>query len=371
MMRYLCGWVLVIGLTACSEPPPPPSPSPSVAVAIQSPSMAALTELLNAEQDAHLRRVAVGARGFQDAVDGLLGDPQDERLATAREAWAHLYRVFNEAAVVLLCRAAADPALAEALSRTDLFPILPGYIDGLKQWPGSGIVNDVSVELSRDALLAEQGARSREEASIGFQVLAFLLQGEPGAPRQVLDLQPVTAPSSSATLATTDAVSGAEQSDAAEPAESPAASAHDQWEQAESVWREQDQPANRRRHYLRLTSRILVQDLLTLASDRSAASVGAHCPLDALRRTTERLIRAEGLSGHTDVEGEYYAAASRDIAVAGLGRAITPWLAEQSPLRDWLGAVALPVWSPAAQQDMAALQQLHAALSASMASAPP
>lgn len=387
MTRYLLVVFLATLLAACDEPAPvAPETEPPV---VETPATAALTQLLNAEQDVHLRRLAVGARGFQDAVDGLLGDPRDERLATAREAWAHLYRVFNKAAVVLLCRAATDPALAEALSRTDLFPILPGYIDGLGQWPGSGIVNDVSVELSRDALLAEQAVRSREEASIGFQVLAFLLFGEPDAPRQVTDLQPVTSPpprggaeaevgadkagTGDAEAAVFAAASGPASADTDTDTDNQAdgqaavvgahgQSQQQQWEQ-QGQWRAADQPANRRRNYLRQASRILVQDLLTLASDRSAVAVGAHCPLDALRRTSERLIRAEGLSGHTDVEGEYYAAASRDIAIAGLRQAMAPWLVAESPLRQ---LASLPDWQPTRAGDMSALQQLHAALSAAV-----
>jgi len=163
-------------LAGCEQPAPPAIESVSVDAA-PSAAQQQVMALLQQEQAERLRRLSASSLVFADAVEGLLGDPVSERLATAREGWAQLYRSFNEAVVVLACRAAESAPMATALQRVDPFPILPGYIDGLADWPDSGIVNDVSLPLSRESLLAQQGVTAQEEASLGFQVVAFLLEG--------------------------------------------------------------------------------------------------------------------------------------------------------------------------------------------------
>lgn len=322
----------VLILTGCDQSPPPLA-QPDTQASHRSATELAVEGLLRQEQTERLRRLGASSRVFQDAINGLLGDPVDERLATAREAWAQLYRSFNESVVVLACRAAESLRLAEVLQRVDPFPILPGYIDGLQQWPDSGIVHDVSLPLSRESLLAQQGVSAQEEISIGFQVVGFLLYGEPEVPRTLVELMTVNEI----------------------PADSPLSL--------------DEQPENRRRVYLALASELLVEDLLALsASTGPLTSVGSGCPVDALRRTTERLIRVAGMEDRQSVAGEYYPAKSRAIAMEGLQQALAPWLVEDSALRSWLAEggmqASLPALLQRGEPDILLLQQLHAGLSA-------
>lgn len=78
----------------------------------------------------------------------------------------------------------------------DYWPILPGYIDYLKDYPGSGVVGDMTVPLNHDSILQQHGVYDLSEALLGFHPLEFLLWGEnlpPGEhPRPVSDYQPVT-----------------------------------------------------------------------------------------------------------------------------------------------------------------------------------
>lgn len=330
MRRALLVLPLVL-LVAC-EPAKPPVPE-SAHSDSRSPATEAVEALLAQEYAERLRRVSASGRVFSDAVEGLLGDPGDERLATAQEGWSQLYRSFNEAVVVLACRAAATPELAQSLQRVDQFPILPGYIDGLAEWPDSGIVNDVSLLLTRESLLAQQSVTAQEEISLGFQVVAFLLYGEPGHPRTPAAFTAVTEVTEDNPLSVAD------------------------------------QPENRRRQYLALATRILVDDLLVLsAQPEQVAAIGASCPVDALRRTTERLIRVSSLQDRDAVGGEYFASHSRSIALLGLRQALLPWLGEDSVLRAWLADAGvqsvLPVLTADTNPDILLLQQLHAGLSA-------
>ncbi|MCC1495993.1 imelysin family protein [Alcanivorax sp. 1008] len=319
-------------LSGCDQGPTAPQES-FAPVGERSVEKVAVEALLRQEQTERLRRLSASSRVFQDAINGLLGDPVDERLNTAREAWTQLYRSFNEAVVVLACRAAESPQLATMLQRADPFPILPGYIDGLQQWPDSGIVNDVSLPLSRESLLGQQGISLQEEISVGFQVIGFLLFGEPDAPRTVAGLRAVHKAPEGSPLAV------------------------------------EEQPENRRRVYLGLASTLLVEDLLAMSANADQlAPVGAGCPVDALRRTAERMIRVAGMEDRQSVAGEYYSARARTIAMAGLQQAMAPWLEQDSALRGWLmesGVQAtLPAPSAAGEPDILLLQQLHAGLSA-------
>lgn len=328
---HFAALLVVLVLSGCDQSPAPVQ-EPVASISERSAEQMAVQALLGQEQADRLRRLSASSRVFQDAINGLLGDPVDERLNTAREAWSQLYRSFNEAVVVLACRAAESPQLAAMLQRVDPFPILPGYIDGLQQWPDSGIVNDVSLPLSRESLLGQQGISAQEEVSVGFQVVGFLLFGEPDAPRTVLALSAVhTAPE-------------------------------------ESPLTVEEQPENRRRSYLALASALLVEDLLALsANPEQSSAVGPACPVDALRRTTERMIRVTGMDDRQSVAGEYYPAHARVIAISGLQQSLAPWLAEDSALRSWLlerGVQAsLPVLV-VGEPDILLLQQLHAGLSA-------
>lgn len=321
-------------LAACEQPPPPPAAESVSVDATPSVAQQQVVALLQQEQVERLRRLSASSLVFADAVEGLLGDPVEERLATAREGWAQLYRSFNEAVVILACRAAESAPLAGALQRVDPFPILPGYIDGLSDWPDSGIVNDVSLPLSRESLRAQQGVTAQEEVSLGFQVVAFLLEGEPAAPRAVAALTEVT-----------EIPEGSEFS-------------------------LPEQPENRRRQYLSLATALLVEDLQALTADPgNVPAIGANCPVDALRRTTERMIRVVGLEDRNSVAGEYFSARSRAIAMEGLQQAMAPWLAPASPLREWLAEKGVQSGLPepvvSAEPDILLLQQLHAGLSAS------
>lgn len=328
--------LLCVLLAACDQPAPPAQQAD--ASATEAPWLAAedaLAKQLDNERAERLRRLTVSASGFGDSIDGLLDDPTDERLNTARQAWARLYQHFNESFVVLVCQSTLQPVNLVRLERADSFPILPGYIDGLSEWPGSGIVNDMAMPLNRDSLLEQQAATLEGEASIGLQVIHFLLHGEPDAARPVSDFAMATELDE------------------------------------ESVGELADQPNNRRRLYLQLATDLLVEDLLLLSRAESPLAITAECPTGALRETVARLIRLESLGNNTQVSQDYLAADARKLAISGLQAAIQPWLTQDGSLVEWLdlrapgnsGKLAPPP-APDSDARITALQALHAALAA-------
>lgn len=309
-MRRLLWPACLLLLQACDQPADtvetPTAADSQESVSADAPWLApeqALNTFLQEQGQQKLRRLSVSATGFGDAINGLLNDTTDERLATAQLAWLRLYQSFNESFVILSCRAAQTPADIARIRRADSFPILPGYIDSLEEWPDSGIVNDTALALTREALLAQQEATLEGEVSVGFQVLHFLLNGDPAQPRTPADL--------TAVLTLTD----------------------------DDIGTLDDQPRNRRRQYLQLASDLLIEDLSLLARDHGTPEhVDNNCPTSPLRDTVARLIQLDGLRDNQAVSQEYMADKVRNTAASTLHKGLVPWLEKDSALRPWLAA---------------------------------
>ncbi|MDF1782522.1 MAG: imelysin family protein [Alcanivoracaceae bacterium] len=295
---------LALSISACDQAPAPEPAKPAAPeVAPWRKFEPTLNASLEEQSDKRLRRLTVSATGFADAIDGLLDDTTPERLATAQQAWSHLYLSFNESFVMLLCRSTENPVDIARVQRADSFPILPGYIDGLSEWPESGIVNDTALPLTREALLEQQDATLEGESSIGLQVIHFLLHGEPGVPRTADALKAVT-----------------ERTD-------------------DMIGEISEQPNNRRRLYLQLATELLVEDLTQLArDDKAPKTITRECPVGALRETVARLLQLDGLRDHNHVGQDFIADNVRTAASTGLQNALTPWLKKDSALFPWLDA---------------------------------
>jgi putative iron-regulated protein len=324
----------LLALTGCSESPEPVTPTEQdKAPAAEAPApYAELNRWYSERAGEQTRTLGIRARTLREATRGLLQEPQTERLATARQAWQGLYDAYNAAFVPLHVRAMLDPTLIPRLERVDPVPIFPGYIDGLSQWPDSGIVNDVTVPMTEQALIAQQGATASGEVSLGFQVVHFLLHGEPGQSRQAESLTV--------------------------EAEVP----------EDSSLTPEQLPQNRRRDYLRLAVTILTRDLEVLAAKKSV-EVTPLTLTESLQQLTQKLIRLENLQNADQVAGEYMAPAVREQALETLLASLRLWGAEASPLMQALaahdintGTLETLVAGLEAPGDVAALQNIHARL---------
>lgn len=390
-MRVLLVSLLLL-LGACDQAPTPPPPGTETAPAPLQPAplsaeAQALKTAVEQASDQRLRRLNATANGFADAITGLLDDPGDERLATAQQAWEHFYAGFNQAAVILECRAQSSEHGQARLARSDPFPILPGYIDSLARWPGSGIVNDTNVSLTRKALLEQQGATSDAEASLGFQVIQFLLFGEPDHPRAVADLTLEADTDIGAGQTAQEQANGQENVAQAQSGNGNAtnetavdSTPADATPSADDAGLEMVAdyaplpPGNqveRRRAYLATATELLVEDTLLLAHNNSALPQSVEqCPVTALRRVTARLLLLANLDEKQTVDGDYMALNAQQIARDNLHQALTGWLEKDGALAAWAysrdesirPALEPLLAAPPAANDVQALQQLHAML---------
>lgn len=321
-------------LAGCGEQPEDKAEQAPSLEREQAPQDDALTQWYRQKAAEEKRTLAIRARTFRESVTGLLQSPEPQRLATARETWRGLYQAWNHARIPLYCRALLDVDTARRLRRTDPLPIFPGYIDGLSQWPDSGIVNDVTVAISEQELIAQQGATAEGEVSLGFQVIHFLLHGEPDVERTAEAFTAVTE------------------------------TAEDTQTAVEEL------PNNRRRRYLQQATAILTRDLQTMTSGQ-APLVTPDLLVESLRQVTETLIRLENLADATDVAGEYLAAPVREQASTELRESLQAWTGPDTPLmaaleRREAGAASLrdALDSIGREMDISSLQALHAELAA-------
>ena len=102
------------------------------------------------------------AQELDHALSKLLYAPNDETLATARSAWRVAYDRYL-ATLIYARLSLQDPeewlqqgiGYQQTLVQLDAWPIEPGYIDYVPDYPFSGIVNDLALPLSRQSLLGE------------------------------------------------------------------------------------------------------------------------------------------------------------------------------------------------------------------------
>lgn len=138
---------------------------------------------------------------LHESITSLINTPDNDALAAAQNSWLDSYTNYELSA---LHRYFADTAVDEN-SALELFqlqyqlnqwPILPGYLDYVGDYPESGIVNDMTVALNSENLREQHGAFDVSEASVGFHVLEFMLWGEnqTDGPRPIADFLPQLEP---------------------------------------------------------------------------------------------------------------------------------------------------------------------------------
>ncbi len=119
---------------------------------------------------------------LQTEVSTFLSQTNDDNLERAKQAWLNAHSVYE---LTTLHRFFAMQTLGEEDSlrllklqyQINHWPIIPGYIDYVEDYPDSGIVNDINVELDGSGLREQHGSFDVAEATLGFHVIEFLLWG--------------------------------------------------------------------------------------------------------------------------------------------------------------------------------------------------
>lgn len=206
----LCLLLLLSALgSGCSEDPiDPVRPGAAGAVTTVSPAFDdVFTSSLRELTGNYAGQIAADFSAVQRLLDALqlatrdlLEHPADETLERAREAWLAAHDAYERTA---LDRYFANLVLPEQQALTlyqlqyqiNAWPILPGYLDSVPSYRDSGIVNDITVDLTPENLRLQHGEFDLAEATLGFHVIEFLLWGlntDGMAPRSARDYEAVT-----------------------------------------------------------------------------------------------------------------------------------------------------------------------------------
>lgn len=128
-------------------------------------------------------------RTLRARVAGFLEHPDDAGRDAAREAWHGCYERWNT--FLVFHQVAFSPRDAASVVRSGRLintrPFQPGYIDGLPEYPYSGLVHETGMVLSLSTLLDQHQMMDEESASLGFPVLETLLWREPLAELWIVD----------------------------------------------------------------------------------------------------------------------------------------------------------------------------------------
>ena len=178
-MRQPC---LIIALLSCLLLAACGKPEPAKPASNATP--AATTPALSAAAHAQLAQLTQQTQALAQAAQTLSATPDDAHLKAAQSAWQAAYASFNQS---LPWRLGNPSNLQRIEHRHDPLPIQPGYVDALKQWPDSGLVNDPTVTLDATTLVQQNQPTDDTEASLGFQVIEFLLWGSADLPRKADD----------------------------------------------------------------------------------------------------------------------------------------------------------------------------------------
>ena len=117
------------------------------------------------------------------AVQQFLQQADQPGLENARRAWQQAHNDYHRFDV-FLALAGSSPGLfgdiAALNSPLDSWPITPGYLDYFAVYTHSGIVNDIAVPVTAEAIRRQHGFSDDADVSLGFHAMAYLLWGEQG-----------------------------------------------------------------------------------------------------------------------------------------------------------------------------------------------
>lgn len=133
--------------------------------------------------DVGLSDVVEKAEALQISTNNFLEHTDAETLAAVRAAWLSAHNAYEKTTLYrkLFALFAEESEVSQLTGQQyviDYWPIYAGYIDYLDSYPGSGLVNDMTVALTPESVRAQHGLFDIHEVTLGFHALEFLLWGE-------------------------------------------------------------------------------------------------------------------------------------------------------------------------------------------------
>lgn len=135
----------------------------------------------------HVSLATQTAQELDSRIAALLHNPNETSLNEAQMAWREAYDAYLHS-LLFSYLPLIDPAdwhrqqidLRSTLILLDTWPIEGGYIDHIPGYPFSGIVNDLTLPIQEDTLLAQHRFADDSYASLGYHAIEFMLWGADG-----------------------------------------------------------------------------------------------------------------------------------------------------------------------------------------------
>ncbi len=170
-MRYFFAVLLALVLAACDSNTPEPAPSEERDTSITEAEIPASDWQQNAD-----KAFQDSAAAWQQALLDFTETREQAQLDALRDRLEDWYAAFVDHYLLAASRA-CQLKQQELLNRMDTWPLYPGYLDALPEWPESGLISDPYLEMTRKSLRVQHGATDASEASLGFAALCVALNG--------------------------------------------------------------------------------------------------------------------------------------------------------------------------------------------------
>lgn len=118
-----------------------------------------------------------GARKLQAAVNAFVAAPSQDGLLAARKAWLAAREQYGQTEAFRFYGGPIDGADGPE-GRINAWPMDEAYVDGVANAPTAGIINKPEVAITADALSALNEKDGEENISTGWHAIEFLLWGQ-------------------------------------------------------------------------------------------------------------------------------------------------------------------------------------------------
>ncbi|MCD8521747.1 MAG: hypothetical protein LRY66_02490 [Saccharospirillaceae bacterium] len=185
-------FVSALLLAGCDQPAQPQSSPPDQTSATDIrqdsvPDSSAFAAHLGLSAYTEMSMAAQSAQELDSRLASFLYHPNPMSLTEVRQAWRNAYSAYLQTLIYSKLPINDPPDwhkkgidYQHTLSLLDSWPIEGGYIDHVPGYPFSGIVNDLTLELNEDSLLAQHGFSDPSYASLGYHAFEFMLWGADG-----------------------------------------------------------------------------------------------------------------------------------------------------------------------------------------------
>lgn len=134
-----------------------------------------------------LSNASLTAQTLDSQLASFMYHPNPMSQAEIQQAWRQAYDSFL-GSIIFAYLPIQDPpdwhsqhiGYRDLLTQLDSWPIEGGYIDYVKGYPFSGIVNDLTLKIDEQSIRSQHGFTDPTNASLGYHALEFMLWGNQG-----------------------------------------------------------------------------------------------------------------------------------------------------------------------------------------------